>query len=78
MLGRSVEAVKCFGWFVLCSAFNLSFSLASLSVDEQHSISLISPITSGTGIPGPVVLVLWLKENKGILRVFCSSDLFLK
>ena len=30
----------------------MSFSLALLSVYEEHFISLISPVTSGTGIPG--------------------------
>ena len=44
----SLSCVKGFGWFVLCSAFHVSFSLASLSVDEEHSISLISPVASRT------------------------------
>ena len=49
----SSSCVKGFGWFVLCSAFHVSFLLASLFVGEEHSILLISPVDSGTGIPGP-------------------------
>ena len=74
----SSSCVKGLGWFVTCSALQLSFSLALLSVDEKHSISLISTVASGTGIPGHLVLILWLKEYQGLLYVFCSSDLFLK
>ena len=49
----SLSCVKGFGWFVPCFAIHVSFLLASLSVNEEHSISLISPVASGTGMPGP-------------------------
>ena len=74
----SLSCVKGFYWFVICSAFHGSFLLTSLSVDEEHSISLISPVASGTEIPGPCGTVLWQTEHQGISHVFCSSDLFLE
>ena len=70
--------VKGFSWFVLCSAFHVSFSLASLSVNEEHSILLIFPGAFRTRILGPCGTGFMAEERQGIPHVFCSSDLFLK
>ena len=74
----SSSCVKGFGWFVLCSSFHVSFSLASLSVDEEHSILRVSPGASGTKLLGLSGTGFMAEEHQGISHVFCSSDLFLK
>ena len=72
----SSSCVKGFVWFVLCSAFHVSFSLASLSVDKKHSISLTVylQLLLELKYQAHMVLVLWLKEHQSISNVFCSSD----
>ena len=54
MLGRSVQAVlnASVGLCFAPHSMRLSYLFRSL-VDEEHSISLISSVTSGTGIPEP-------------------------
>ena len=56
----------------------MSCSFASLSVDEEHSISLTSPVGSKTRIPGPCGTKFMAEGTSGTSHVLCSSDLFLK
>ena len=48
----------------------MSFSLALLSADEEHSISHIFPVANVTGIPGPCGTVFMAEETSGYFTYF--------